>query len=639
MGLRKSREPIPHEAPRSLIASAARIKLDGQGWRSYRFGDDTWQVEAWRLYDIIGELHFVANWVGSALSRVRIYVAEVDKNGRVQAETEKPKIAALADTLFGGPNEKSEAIRLLGINLTVAGDAYIIGKSVEEEDKDSWFVLSCSELKRYAQTGQVEYTNYMGEPEYLNPDKDLIIRVWTPHARRTLWADAPTKAAMPMLWEIERLTRYVFAQIDSRLVSAGLFPIPKETSFPDEVDEDGNLLTGSEALTARLLKTGSAGLKGEGTAAGVVPTFVEMPMEALGKLENIQFGSTLSEQALELRAEAVRRFALAMDIDPSILAGQGEGNHWQVWHVNAGQIKIHIEPIMTRLCQALTKAYLKPALEHIKEDPKKYIFWFDTAPLAVRPERLKETHELYRDNVVSRTAVLLAGDYKISDLPTENEDLLRFTRELMLRDPNLFQIPAVRRVAGYSDDLLPPTEVMPPPQAGAGPAPPPAPVTSISPTAGGPMPLETQAANAPSGPGGAEPPNSIAASMGEDPNEYAVANANTFVVANAAVVRALDLAGKRLLQGHQRHSWPGVASHDLHTRIRVGSRDRAEQALSGAWTHLNVLAEHLDPAMDTLALESTLQDYCVGLMEQSQPHRSEILAKVLSRRGFFRAQP
>jgi hypothetical protein len=127
--------------------------------------------------------------------------------------------------------------------------------------------------------------------------------------------------------------------------------------------------------------------------------------------------------------------------------------------------------------------------------------------------------------------------------------------------------------------------------------------------------------------------------MGEDPNEYAVANANTFVVANAAVVRALDLAGKRLLQGHQRHSWPGVASHDLHTRIRVGSRDRAEQALSGAWTHLNVLAEHLDPAMDTLALESTLQDYCVGLMEQSQPHRSEILAKVLSRRGFFRAQP
>ena len=622
-------EPVRAE-PKSLVASASRIKLDGQGWRSYKFGDDTWQVEAWRLYDIVGELRFVANWVGSACSRVRIYVAEVDKNGRVQQETEKEKVAALADTLFGGPNEKAEAIRALGINLTIAGDAYIIGKSVSAKEQDEWFVLSCSELKRYARTGKVQYTNYMGEPETLDPDKDLIIRVWTPHPRRTLWADSPTRAALPMLWEIERLTRYVFAQIDSRLVSAGLFPIPQETSFPDEVDEDGNVLSGAEALTARLLKTGAASLKGEGTAAGVVPTFVEMPIDALGKLDNIQFSSTLSQQALELRSEAIRRLGLAMDIDPSILMGAGDGNHWQVWHVNAGQIKIHIEPIMQRICQALTTAYLNPALKLIKQDPDRYVFWYDTAPLTVRPERLKDTLELYREGIASREAVIINGDYKLSDIPNENEDLLRFTRELMLRDPNLFQIPAVRRVAGYSDEILPPDQVTPPPESGgAGAPPPPAPMTSIEPTAGGPMPLETEAANAPGGPQPA--PGSLTASMAW--------NANTFVVANAAVIRALDLAGKRLLQGHQRHSWPGVAAHDLHTRIRVGGRDRANQLLNGAWGHLSALAEHLDPEMDTLALEGTLQDYCITLMEQSIPHQSEILAKVLDRKGFFRANP
>lgn len=143
------------------------------------------------------------------------------------------------------------------------------------------------------------------------------------------------------------------------------------------------------------------------------------------------------------------------------------------------------------------------------------------------------------------------------------------------------------------------------------------------------MPLETEAANAPGGP---QPePGSLTASM--------VWNANTFVVANAAVIRALDLAGKRLLQGHQRHSWPGVAAHDLHTRIRVGGRDRATQLLNGAWSHLSALAEHLDPNMDTLSLEGTLQDYCITLMEQSVPHQSEILAKVLDRKGFFRANP
>jgi hypothetical protein len=117
-----------------------------------------------------------------------------------------------------------------------------------------------------------------------------------------------------------------------------------------------------------------------------------------------------------------------------------------------------------------------------------------------------------------------------------------------------------------------------------------------------------------------------------------VGNANTFVVANASVIRALDLAGKRLLQGHQRHSWPGVAAHDLHTRIKVGGKDRANQLLTGAWSHLSALAEHLDPEMDTLALEGTLQEYCVALLEQSQAHSSDTLFKVLDRRGFFSAQ-
>ena len=76
-------EPDVSRETRSLVASAARIKMDGLGWRTYRFGDDTWQTEAWRLYDIVGELRFVANWIGSACSRVRIYVAQVDDNGRV----------------------------------------------------------------------------------------------------------------------------------------------------------------------------------------------------------------------------------------------------------------------------------------------------------------------------------------------------------------------------------------------------------------------------------------------------------------------------------------------------------------------------------------------------------------------------
>src|SRR5262245_42966797 len=112
---RKSLVPVPtgHEEPMTVVAAAARITdITSRGWPAYQYGDDSWQMEAWRLYDVIGELRFVANWIGSALSRVRLYVADVDKNGRVQGECKTGKITALADSLLGGPSRRPELIRL-----------------------------------------------------------------------------------------------------------------------------------------------------------------------------------------------------------------------------------------------------------------------------------------------------------------------------------------------------------------------------------------------------------------------------------------------------------------------------------------------------------------------------------------------
>ena len=630
LGRRKAIEaPAPdvvHDSGASLVASAARIRnLDGQGWKIYKFGDVSWQTEVWRLYDVIGELRFLADWIGSACSRVRIYVAEVDENGRVQKEVTDKKIAGLADTLFGGPTQKQEAIRLLAINLTLVGDAYIIGRGTDDPTSDEWFVLSCSELKRYARTGQVEMTNYFGEPEKLNPETDMIIRVWTPHPRRTMWAQSPTRAAMPMLWEIERLTRYVFSQIDSRLVSAGLLPIPKEISFPDD-DAD---IPGAEGLSQALMRAGSRSLKGEGTAAGVIPMMVEMPLEALGKIELVQFGSELSGQAMDLRTEALRRFATAMDIDPSILSGAGEANHWGAWQIMEGQIKVHIEPLMTRMCDGITKGYLKPALKSIKVDPDKYIFWYDTAPLVVRPERGKEAREMYKEGIVSRETTIMLNDLKLSDIPDDEEDNRLFVRELMLRDANLFQIPAVRKLAGISDELLPPDTVFPP-QGGAGPPPPPAPPTGITSVPGQSLPVDSQAQNAPGGPPPAAP-TGLAASA-------SVAPINLFVIANATVLRAMELAGKRLAGNQHRHQF-ACPAYEFHTKIKVSGDEQVARLLNGAWDHLTVLAEQVDPTLDVTGLKAALDQYCSTLLTRGIPHRVELLGEYLHKSGFLNAAP
>jgi hypothetical protein len=615
--------PSPHgDSPNSLVAAAARLTLSGQkSWLNYRFGDNTWQEECWRLYDVIGELRFAASWVGSACSRVRIYVAEVDKNGRVQKESEKPKVAALADTMFGGPPAKAEALRMLGINLTVAGDAYIVGKAGSESDPDQWFVVSCSEFKKYRGTLKYEWSDgTMGTIE----EGDIVIRVWTPHPRRHIWADSPVHSAMPMLWEIERLTRYVFAQIDSRLISAGLLPIPKEASFVEDDEE----VTGAEALTAHLMRVGSYSLKGEGTAAGVMPTVVEMPSDALGKIELIQFTSELSQQARELRQEAIARFATAMDFPPEVLGGTGGANHWSAWHIEESAVKIHIEPLMTRICDALTEAYLKPALKHLKEDENRYIFWYDTAPLTVRPERLKDTLNLYEKGIVSAEAVLLAGDYKITDAPDDEEDLKRFTREVILRDPNLLQSPAVRQLAGYTEELLPADAQVAPAQGapGTGPPPPPAPPTGIQPTGPAPLPQGSTAEGAPPV---VEGPGMVAAVS--VPTAY-----TTFAIGNAVAVRAFEVAGKRLLTRGVRKEVHGVAPDALHTLIRVEGPEHAGKLLAGAWGHLYSIAAALGWEDDVVEpLRNTLDGYCTQRLLSATPHDARALAEAMQERGLL----
>jgi hypothetical protein len=232
---------------------------------------------------------------------------------------------------------------------------------------------------------------------------------------------------------------------------------------------------------------------------------------------------------------------------------------------------------------------------------------------------------MYDAGLVGKGTVLLAGDYKISDAPTKEEDLEKFTRELMLRDPNLFQIPAIRKVAGYTDEILPPDTVVTPQQPGqpgAGPPPPPVPPTGISATPGAPIPQETVAQNAPGG-----PPTGLTASS-------SLAPLNVFVIANATVLRAMELAGKRLAGNVHRYSFT-VPVHEVHTQISVDTPEKAKKLLNGAWDHLGLLAEQVDPTLDTDALRRALDMYCSTLLMKQRPHRVELLKLYLEQSGFL----
>lgn len=628
MALRRSRElAIPEPVANSLVASAARVRLDDTSWRYYRLRDELWQVECWRLYDCIGELHFAAGWVGSACSRVRIYVAEVDELGRVGEEVEgNSKIEAIADTLFGGPAAKAEALRSIGIALTVAGECYLIGlarnTAANRDTRDKWLVVAPSELKRIGDNLQLR----RGRADWIdiNPGRDIVIRLWTPHPRMMDLADSPTRAATPILLELERLTRYVFSQIDSRLIGAGILPIPSGLTFPRA---DGTIGDAGDLLM-ELTEAAKASLTGEGSAAGVVPILVEMPQEAISAMKDkpISFESVMSEHAKELRDEAIRRLALAMDMPPEVMSGTGETNHFNAWHIEESAVKIHIEPLMTRICDGLTQAYLRPALKALGEDPDRFCLWYDTAPLTVRPNRLQDTLNLYERGIVSAEAVRRAGDYKELDAPDQEEENTRFIKELLLRDPTLFQSVPIREAIGIEIEEVDPMTALPAGDPNTpGPAPPPAPERSVDGSQPGQDSPDLPQRTRPQGQGGTS--NGLIAGI-----EYVAPPSAELVLADTMVHRALQVAGARLLTRSHYEQWKNVPKHELHTKIKVRDNDHADKLLLGAWDELPNLAEGLSYT-GQVVVANALDQYCRTLMLRSLPHSRAFLKAYLGELG------
>lgn len=627
------RAELEQEPPRSLIASAAQVTVNrSDAWREFKLRDEEWQRECWRFYDVIGELHFAANYVGSGCSRVRIFVAEVDELGRLGDEVEDDdEVQALADTAFGGAASKAEALRTLGVNLTIAGEAYIVGMSKKQDDEnDKWFVVSAADLKRQggnmiADLGDKKVT--------LTPGTDMVIRMWTPHPRKTRLADCPTRAALPVLRELEQLTKYVFSQIDSRLAGAGLLPIPNNLDFPYD-DGEGNVLNGAAGVMKALTDAAAASLTGQGSAAALVPIIVEMPPEAIQAMPDrpIRFDSELSEKAKELRDESLSRLALAMDMPPEVITGTGDTNHWSAWHIEESTVKIHIEPLMNRICEALTEAYLKPALKVLGKDPSKFAFGFDTAPLTVRPDRLKDTLMLFEQGVVNADAVLRAGNYNPAiDAPTDDDETKRYLKELMLRDPTLFQIPGIREAAGMGDvDTAIPIAELPAGDPNApGPPPPPAPDKAIDNGQTAPMP-NTQ-------PGGA---NGSAPSTGSNGTgliasaiEVIEPPSPILIAASLLVEGALDKAGKRLLTREHRAAWKDVPAFELHTKIKVQGQAHAEKLLDGVWDRLPAAFEGLN--VDPRRMQMVLHRYCSVMLGRSVAHHRSTLAAMLRDHGML----
>lgn len=450
-----SRGPVYTPQHRPLTASGARVNLRSPSLVHTKHPD--WQVAAWNYRDSVDELRYAATFVASSLGRLRVFAAQnrprgedpspLDPTGTVPQQvaaadgiTDETRAAALA--LVERLNINAHGNTLLGRmaeNLEIAGECYLLGE-LDDEGLEQWSIRSVRELV-ITQGGArlVDPAGGMVTRE-LDPDRVDVLRLWTPHPAYAEWPDAPTATQLGTLEGMVLLARRGRAHDRSRISSGKALFLPEELSLtrpggapvdpaePGVFDDDTD-----DPFMTSLIEAMVTPIQNEDDPSAVVPLLIRGPSMAGDKPMKDVIGVINlhgeDPKDLDSRYESlVQRLARGLDLAPERVQGMGSTNHWSANTIAADEVKVHIEPRAERMCDALTAAYLRPALKAMgipAEQRNRVCLWYDPAELVQNPNPEERAAKAHDAGIISDEAYRRELGYDEKDKPAEVERLLR----------------------------------------------------------------------------------------------------------------------------------------------------------------------------------------------------------------------
>jgi len=605
----------PRSRYNSLVAAAEVITASNKAVSSLvPTRSQTWQRDAWDVYDAVGELRFGVQWIANAMSRVNLVAAmppfgpgdeptPIDRDDERVTAVQRRAVEIVAEVADGCTGQ-GQMLASFGTQLTVAGLAWLVVEPDAETDEfTSWLVLSSEEV-RADTTGRLELRINEREWRPIDPDA-LVIKVWRRHPRKAWEADAPTRGVMSVLREIDLLTKHIHASAQSRLAGAGILAIPSEAVFPPgqgpqtsrSVDpDDENITAAEDTFVETLIEGMTVPLTDRGSAAAVVPLVIKVPGELVDRIKHLRFDTPFDERVLSLMDNAIKRLALGLDIPPEILTGTSAMNHWGAWQVAEEAITMHIEPLSETVVNALTMGFMRPALEaegFSDEDINSVMVWYDTSDLRTRPDRSQGAIEAYDRYELSADALLREIGLNVDDLPDDDERRVRLLTDIARSNANL--APLILAELGVLDAVP------------VGPA--------VEPVAQEALPEAPQTQG---------PPERLTQPDTDQAPPGLVA------ACDVVVRRALERAGSRLRSAAGKRTPGGAASIEcpdparLHLTIDATEHADLVSLLDGAWTWVADIAQQF--GVDADALQSTLDAYARALLAAGQEHTHDRLA-------------
>lgn len=617
-------------APTSLVASAARIRGGySMGLVPRNTTADHWHLEAWERYRTIGEFRYACDWVGAQLSKALIYATK-----EVDGQTEKLENATVTEMLselFGNADGRAEMFRLIGIHMSVTGECYIVGYPDPDpfgDGGDKWEIAASTKCLRPATDAdhwKINDVTLTGVPN----ENVMTIRIWRPDPLDPQQSISPARSVLSILRELHKLGQHVSAQIDSRLAGAGILLMPTTMQLPAPPAEDGEVpiqrtANNADELMHILMDAMKRSIQNRDDASAMVPIVVTASADDIAAVKHMTFWSELDAHAIELRAEAIKRLALGMDMPAEVLQGSADSNHWSAWQADESAIKSHTEPLLKIITTALGTHYLRPLLS---EDPQfagerlaVYSVAADTSEMRLRPNRSKEALELYNLGELNGEALRRETGFDENDAMSDEQLAKWLTRKVASGVTTPEMVDAALRDLGVDLDITPaeagtfwPGKEAGLPDTPGGPVTqtPPPPSLKDHPTQDIPDQKTSES-------------RKIARDSGNVPSADIARKSSLIAASEQIVFRALERAGNKLK--NQMKAKPTCAAADIYKFIAA---DDVEFLLDDAWGYVGVVANRhgLDPA----DLANDLHAYTADLLTTQAAHSWDRLEAFMTR--------
>lgn len=589
-----------------------------------------WQYEAYRHIHICGEARYAATLFAAVASRATLGIAEPNPIGRKTVwVTDGVEVDALNE-LASDSASRAKLIRDYMLHRVIAGECYLIARDRQESDGPGlpnmpiWEIVAVTEIRKTGTGDNAIWSVRHDNDQYIDLSPgDPVIRLWDPDPENRREAWSPFRSLLPTLREIEWLTMHIFTQVRSRLMSAGVWFLPENLTFPpppvDAVEGGEEAIAAMNEAEQFMISLAASSMQMLDGDEVSFPSVVMADAAALANIDQgklIEFWSDIDDAAMTLRAAAIQRFALGMDLPPEQVLGSsgavsgssgsntgGQMNHWGQWALDEQTITAHIEPALNEFVGALLSSFLQIVVEGTDK-----VVAFDPTKLHIRPDRSKEATAWYNMGVLKAEVALRENGFDPeNDMmdPAEHREWL--LNRLASGSATPEQVAAALALLG-----VPLPNVPSPPDDPGLPSP-----SSSTPSPGTPgrnlppAPVDTPIQGPPEG----------------DHNHHDAPFSALVAASEVLVLRALEKAGNRLLNDGKRgrdkdRSTPAHLAHTLFDADRIPDVEDFDFTLVST-----VFGEY--PAMSQALVERSLRKFCRSLCEDREPYTRNALMKAL----------